>query len=99
MGSRPDGATARLVEDGVNPTREHTTTRRHEMYHPETMYELAKLRIAEDLRQAEHERLVRRAGAGRSSGAIDSVPFKERLTRLFGTLWPSAGGGAATAGA
>ncbi len=69
------------------------------MYHPETMYELAKLRIAEDLRQAEHERLVRRAGASRSSGAIDAVPFRERIARLFGTAWPAARGGAAQAGA
>jgi hypothetical protein len=69
------------------------------MYHPEIMYEMAKLRIAEDLRQAEHERLVRRAGASRSSGAIDSVPFRERLARLFGTAWPSTRGGAAQTGA
>ena len=58
------------------------------MYHPETMYELAKLRMAEDLRQADRERLVRRAGETRSPGTIDAVPFRERLGRLFGVAWP-----------
>jgi hypothetical protein len=69
------------------------------MYHPETMYELAKLRMAEAQRYADHERLVRQAGSGRPSGAIDAVRFRERLTRLFGTIWPSAQDGAAQAGA
>ena len=69
------------------------------MYHPETLFELAKLRMAEDLRQADRERLVRRAGETRSSGTIDTVPFKERLARLFGVAWPSGRGGAAHAGA
>ena len=32
------------------------------MYHPETMYELAKLKMAEDLRYAERERMIRLAG-------------------------------------
>lgn len=67
------------------------------MYHPETLYELAKLRMAEDLRQADRERLVRRAGETRSSGSIDAVPFRERLARLFGVSWPSARDGAAAA--
>jgi hypothetical protein len=58
------------------------------MYHPETMYELAKLRMAEDLRIAEHERLVRRAGEAKASGAIDAVRFRDRLTRLFGAVFP-----------
>ena len=62
------------------------------MYHPDTMYELAKLRMAEDLRLAERERLVRRAGADRSSGAIDAVRFRDRLTRLFGAVWPNHDG-------
>ncbi len=64
------------------------------MYHPETMYELAKLRIAEEHRRAERERLVRQAGAERGSGAIDAVRFRDRLTRLFGTIWPAADGAA-----
>ena len=59
------------------------------MYHPETMYELAKLKMAEDLRYAERERMVRQAGSARPSGAIDAVRFRERLTRLFGAVWPS----------
>jgi hypothetical protein len=67
------------------------------MLHADTMYELAKLRIAEDLRRAERERLVRQAGAGRESGAIDAVPFRERLARLFGASWPAARGGLASA--
>ena len=64
------------------------------MYHPETMYELAKLKMAEDLRYAERERMVRLAGLARPSGAIDSVRFRERLTRLFGAVWPSTPDGA-----
>jgi len=62
------------------------------MYHPETMYELTKMRMAEDLRLAEHERLVRRAGEGKASGAIDAVRFRDRLTRLFGAVWPGHDG-------
>jgi hypothetical protein len=62
------------------------------MYHPETMYELTKMRMAEDLRMAEHERLVRRAGADKPSGAIDAVRFRDRLTRLFGAVWPNHDG-------
>ena len=69
------------------------------MYHPETLYELAKLRMAEDLRQADRERLVRRAGETRSSGSIDTVPFRERLARLFGVAWPSGHDGATAANA
>jgi hypothetical protein len=64
------------------------------MYHPETMYELAKLKMAEDLRWAEHERMIRQAGSARPSGAIDSVRFRERLTRLLGAIWPPAPDGA-----
>ena len=52
------------------------------MNHPLVMYDLAKLRIADDLRQAERERLVRQAGQVRAAGAIDAVPFLERLTRI-----------------
>jgi len=56
------------------------------MYHPETMYELAKLRIAEDLRQAEHERLVRAVKAPKATRVIDPIPFRTRLARLFGAV-------------
>ncbi len=64
------------------------------MYHPETMYELAKLRMAEDQRLAERERLIRHAGEAKASGAIDAVRFRDRLTRLFGAVWPSHDGAA-----
>ncbi|OGO55764.1 MAG: hypothetical protein A2V85_02345 [Chloroflexi bacterium RBG_16_72_14] len=69
------------------------------MYHPQLMYELAKLRIAEDLRQAERERLVRQAGSMEPSGSIDSVQFRERLTRLFDAIRPSIRDGVAPTGA
>jgi hypothetical protein len=59
------------------------------MNHPLVMYDLAKLRIADDLRQAERERLIRQAGQARADGAIDAVPFLERLTRLFGIVRPT----------
>jgi hypothetical protein len=62
------------------------------MQHPDTMYELAKMRMAEDLRLAERERLIRRAGEDRTSGAIDAVRFRDRLTRLFGAVWPTSNG-------
>jgi hypothetical protein len=58
-------------------------------HHPETMFELAKLRIAEDLRYAERQRLVRQAGSARGPESIDAVRFRDRLTRLFGAIWPS----------
>jgi hypothetical protein len=67
------------------------------MNHPIVMYELAKLRIAEDLRQAERDRLLRRAGEDRHH-AIDAVPFRERLGRLFG-IHAAGRPGAAAAGA
>jgi hypothetical protein len=69
------------------------------MYHPETMYELVKMRMAEAQRDADRQRLVRQAGSTRGSGAIDAVRFRERLSRLFGTVWPSSPAGSATAGA
>jgi len=56
--------------------------------HPDTMYELAKLRIAEDLRTAEHERLVRRAGTPRPP-IIDAARFRQRVNKLFGQGWPT----------
>jgi hypothetical protein len=52
--------------------------------HPDIAYDLAKLKIAEDLRIAERERLVRQAGSQRNSGAIDAVSFRDRVARLFG---------------
>ena len=64
------------------------------MYHPETMYELAKLKMADDQRQADHERLIRHAGEAKASGAIDAVRFRDRLTRLFGAVWPNHDGAA-----
>ena len=64
------------------------------MYHPETMYELAKLRMAEDHRLADRERLIRHAGEAKASGAIDAVRFRDRLTRLFGAVWPGHDGAA-----
>jgi len=67
------------------------------MYHPETMYELAKLRIAEDMRYADRQRLVREAGSNRQSGAIDSVRFRDRLTRMLGAIFASPSGGATPA--
>ena len=69
------------------------------MNHPLLMYDMAKLKIAEDLRQAERDRLVRQAGSPRPLGTIDTVAFRERLTRLFGAVWPSSSDGTATAGA
>jgi hypothetical protein len=69
------------------------------MNHPLVMYDLAKLKIAEDLRQADRDRLVRQAGSSRAAHTIDAVPFRERLARLFGAVWPSPSGGSATAGA
>jgi hypothetical protein len=52
--------------------------------HPDIAYELAKLKIAEDLRTAERERMIRRAARSRNSGAIDAVGFRQRVARLFG---------------
>jgi hypothetical protein len=54
--------------------------------HPDTIYELARLKIADDNRIAERERLVRQAGEARQT-TIDAVPFRERVSRLFGG-WP-----------
>jgi hypothetical protein len=67
------------------------------MYHPIILYDLAKLKIAEDIRQAERDRLVRQAGASRRDGSIDAVPFRERLSRLFGGARPTARGASAGA--
>jgi len=66
--------------------------------HPLVMYDLAKLKIAEDLRQADRERLVRRAGENRHNG-IDAVPFRERLSRLFGPIFPTGRPTGSAAGA
>jgi hypothetical protein len=56
------------------------------------MYDLARLKMADDLRWAERERLVREAGSSRSTHPIDAVPFLDRLVRLFGIARPTAGG-------
>jgi hypothetical protein len=69
------------------------------MNHPLLMYDMAKLRIADDLRQAERDRLVRQAGNRRPSGRIDSMTFRERVSRLLGIVLPPADDGAALAGA
>ena len=64
------------------------------MYHPETMYQLAKLKMAEDQRYADHERMVRLAGLpGRRARSMRSAS-RERLTRLLGAVWPSTPNGA-----
>lgn len=56
--------------------------------HPATMYELAKLRIAEDHRQADYQRLVREAGASRPP-TIDAARFRQRVNKLFGSVRPT----------
>lgn len=63
------------------------------MNHPLVMYDLARTRIADDHRYAERERLARLARASQPDGAIDSVPFRERIARLFGTARPTPVGG------
>ena len=67
------------------------------MFHPLVLYELATLRIAEDLRQADRHRMVREAGSARRNRSIDAVPFRDRVARLFGLSSRSAPDGAATA--
>jgi hypothetical protein len=68
------------------------------MYHPVALYMLAKIRIDDDLAQAERERQVRRAGSPRPAGRIDAVRFRDRLARLFGNVGPSlTGAGSANA--
>ena len=69
------------------------------MYHPETMHELAKLRSAEERRGAENQRLARLAKSSTPTGAIDAVPFRQRLTRLFGAIRPATSDGTASSGA
>lgn len=58
--------------------------------HPETMYELVKLRNAEDLAQAEHERLARRAALGSGAGRGEPIRFRERVARIFGSGWATS---------
>lgn len=68
--------------------------------HPETMYELVKLGIAEDLAQAERERLVRHAGVGSGVTKSDPIRFRDRVARVFGSGWqPAAPGSTRPAGA
>jgi hypothetical protein len=63
------------------------------MNHPLVMHDMARMRIADDIRQADRERLARLARSTRSDGSIDAVPFRERLARLFGTARPAPDGG------
>jgi hypothetical protein len=58
--------------------------------HPETMYELVKLRIAEDLAQAENERLARRAAVGSGARKSEPIRFRTRVARLLGSGWAPA---------
>ena len=55
--------------------------------HPDTLYELAKLRNAEDIAQADRQRLVRQAGTARPT--IDAARFRQKVNKLFGQGWPS----------
>jgi hypothetical protein len=63
------------------------------------MYTLAKLRIDELQREAERDRLARRARDVRSSGAIDAVGYRERLGRILGGFPPLGTRGPRPAGA
>jgi hypothetical protein len=63
--------------------------------HPETMYELVKLRQAEDLAWAENQRLARRVAAGSGASKVGLIRFRERVARVFGSGWPSATPGSA----
>jgi hypothetical protein len=51
--------------------------------HPDIVFELAKLRIAESLREAEAERRVREAGRPKPV-TIDAASYRQRVLRLFG---------------
>src|SRR6266508_481163 len=84
MGQQTDGT--RAVRPYVrlpSPVR-HGRHKQEAPMHPDIAYDLAKLKIAEDLRAAERERLIRQAGRRRDSGAIDAVAFRDRVARLFG---------------
>lgn len=63
------------------------------MYHPLVMYDLARMRMADDIRQAERDRLAREAASARTTRPIDAVPFRQRVARLFGTARPAPSGG------
>jgi len=56
--------------------------------HPETMYELVKLRNAEYLAQAQRERLAR-AAVGSGARKSEPIRFRARVARLLGAGWPS----------
>jgi hypothetical protein len=58
--------------------------------HPETMYELVKLRHAEDLKWAENQRLARRVAEGSGARKSDPIRFRDRVARVFGSSLPSA---------
>ena len=69
------------------------------MYHPETISALARIRMDEAQQDADRQRRIREAGSLRRSGAIDSVRFRDRISRLFGTSRPTTPTGTVTAGA
>jgi hypothetical protein len=54
------------------------------MMHPIMLYDQARMKIAEDIRQAERERLFRQAVTEDRHRAIDSVPLRTRVARLLG---------------
>ncbi len=51
--------------------------------HPQIVFELAKLRIDENLREAELRRQVREAGRVKPI-TIDATSYRQRVLRLFG---------------
>ena len=57
--------------------------------HPQITYEMAKLRQAEFLAEADRERLARRVAAGSAVAKADPIRFRARVARLFGAGWPS----------
>lgn len=59
--------------------------------HPEITYQLVKLHHEELIAQAERERLARRIAAGSSARRSDPLRFRDRVFRVFGSGWPSAG--------
>lgn len=56
-----------------------------------TMYELAKLRIADDVREADQARLARLARPARRprSVSIDAARYRQRILRVFGLGGPA----------
>jgi hypothetical protein len=83
----PDAFPSSGDHDGLDPDRDRRprgrSTKEDEMYHPLILRDLAAMRMADDIRQAERDRRVREAASARSTRAIDAVPFRERVARLF----------------